>query len=82
METSIDGKRTVNTLYHAAVETVLAVGYSELGKKVLRKPIPKVDFNIEYITMLSIDILLAMATKNLLVKHEIIIFIIIFLFLY
>ena len=59
-------------MYHAVVETLLAVGYSEIGIKVLRKPAPKVDFNIGDLTILSIDILLAMATKDLLVKQRII----------
>ena len=30
---TIDGKQLVNMLYHAGVETLLLVGYSELGKK-------------------------------------------------
>ena len=66
MKTSIDGKQIVNTVYHATVETLLAVGYSEIGKKVLKKPVPKVDFNIGDITMLTTDNLLGMTTKNFL----------------
>ena len=68
---TIDGKQIVNMLYHAGVETILTVGYSELGKKI-RKPAPKVDFNIGDIRMLSIDILLAMATHDMLIKQGII----------
>ena len=30
---AIDGNQIVNMLYHAGVETVLTVGYSEIGKK-------------------------------------------------
>ena len=59
-------------LYHAGVETLLTVRYSELGKKILRKPAPKVDFNIGDIGMLSMDILLAMTTHDMLVKHGVI----------
>ena len=72
MTTQIDGKQIVNMLYHAGVETLLTVGYAELGRKLLRRPPPKVDFNMADIGMLSIDILLAMATKDMLVKQGII----------
>lgn len=67
-----DGKQLVNTLYHAAIESILAVGYSEITKKILKKPAPKVDFNIEDIGMLAVDITLAMYTKDMLVKKGII----------
>ncbi|CAC5403289.1 unnamed protein product [Mytilus coruscus] len=68
-----DGKKQIaNMLYHAGVETLLTVGYAEIGKKVLRRPAPKVDFNMNDIFMLSIDILLAMATKDMLIKQGII----------
>ena len=46
MTTQIDGKQIVNMLYHAGVETLLTVGYSELGRKLLRRQPPKVDFNM------------------------------------
>ena len=37
----MDKKSTVNDLYHAAVISVLAVGYSMLGKKILcMAPLP------------------------------------------
>ena len=72
MTTQIDGKQIANMLYHAGVETLLTVGYAEIGRKLLRRPPPKVDFNISDIGMLSIDILLAMATKDMLVKQGII----------
>jgi len=38
----------------------------------LKTPAPKVDLNINDIGMLTIDILLAMATKDMLVKQGII----------
>ena len=69
---AIDGKQIANMLYHAGVETLLTVGYSELGRKLLRRPAPKVDFNMSDIGMLSIDILLAMATRDMLIKQGII----------
>ena len=51
---------------------LLTVGYAELGRKLLKRPPPKVDFNMADIGMLSIDILLAMATKDMLIKQGII----------
>ena len=30
---AIDGKLIANMLYHAGVETVLTIGYAEIGKK-------------------------------------------------
>lgn len=67
-----DGKQIVNMIYHAGVETALTVGYSELGRKIFRKPAPKVDLNFGDVTMLTIDILLAMATRDMLIKQGII----------
>ena len=69
---AIDGKQIANMLYHADVETLLTIGYSELGKKLFRRPAPKVDFNIGDIEMLSVDILLAMATRDIFIKQSII----------
>ena len=69
---TIDGKQIINMLYHAGVETVLTVGYAEIARKLLRRSPPKVDFNIGDIGMLSLDILLAMATRDMLIKQGII----------
>ena len=69
---AIDGKQIANMLYHAGVETVLTIGYAELGKKLLSRPPPRVDFNMGDVGMLSIDILLAMATRDVLIKQGII----------
>ena len=68
---AIDGKQIANMLYHAGVETLLTVGYSELGRKLLRRPAPKVDFNMGDIAKLSIVIMLAMATRDMLIKQGI-----------
>jgi hypothetical protein len=67
-----DGKEIVNTLYHATVESLLTVGYAEIGRRVFKRPAPKIDLNINNIGMLTIDLLLAMITKDMLVKHNII----------
>ena len=67
----IDGNQIANMLYHAGVETLLTIGYSELGRKLLRRPAPKVEFNVGNIAMLSIDILLVMTTRDMLIKQGI-----------
>ena len=54
------------------VETVLTIGYAEIARNLLRRPPPKVDFNMGNIGMLSLDILLAMATRYMLIKQGII----------
>ena len=69
---TIDGKQIVNMLYHAGVETVLTIGYAEIARKLLRRLPPKVDFNMGDVGMLSLDILLAMATRDMLIKQGII----------
>ena len=66
---TIDGKQIANMLYHAGVETLLTIGYSELDRKLLRRPAQKVDFNMGDIATLSIDILLAMATRDMLITQ-------------
>ena len=65
---TIDGKQNVNMLYHAGVETVLTIGYAEIARKLLRRPPPKVDFNMGDVGMLSLD----MATRDMLIKQGII----------
>ena len=72
MAASKDGKQIVNMLYHAGVETLLTIGYAEIGKKVLKRSVPKVDFNMHDVLMLTVDVLLATATKDMLVKQGII----------
>ena len=59
-------------LYHAGVETLLTFGYAEISRKLLRRPSPKVDFNMGVVEMLYVDISLAMATTDMLIKQGII----------
>ena len=66
---TIDRKQIANTLYHAGVETLLTIGYTKISRKLLRRPPPKVDFNMGDVGMLSLDILLAMATRHMLIKQ-------------
>ena len=69
---TIDGKQIGNMLYHAVVETILTAGYSEFGKQILRKPAHKVDYKMGDIGILYIDLLLSMATHDMLIKQGII----------
>ena len=70
--TTIDGKQTVNMIYHAGVESMLTIDYSQLTKKLLKVATPKVDFNMGDIGMLTVDIMVAMATRDMLIKQGII----------
>ena len=68
---TIDGKQIVKMLYHAGVKTLLTVEISELCKNAERTS-TKSRFHTGDIGMLSIDILLAMATHDMLIKQGII----------
>ena len=59
-----DGKTIVNMLYHAGVESLLTIGYAEIARKILKRPPPKELISTWlYVGTLSVDILLAMATR-------------------
>jgi hypothetical protein len=66
---STDGKMIVNVLYHSAIISGLAMGYSHLGKMVISGPYPKLDFTGRDVGMLIVDIALAMFTKDMLIKQ-------------
>lgn len=67
-----DGKMLVNALYHSAVVSGLAMGYSRLGKMVIGGASPKLDFTPRDMGMVIIDVALAMATKDTLIRQGII----------
>ena len=67
-----DGKMLVNALYHSAVVSGLAIGYARLGKVAIGGPPPKLDFTLRDIGMVVVHVALAMATKDMLVKQELI----------
>ena len=67
-----DGKMLVNALYHSAVVSGLAISYSRLGKALIGGPPPKLDYTPRDIGMIVVDVALAMATKDMLVKQGII----------
>ena len=66
-----DGKMLVNALYHSAVVSGLAMGYSRLGRFVFGGASPKLDFTPRDIGMVVSDVALAMATKDMLIKQGI-----------
>ena len=66
-----DGKQLVNWPYHSAVVSGLAVGYATLGKKIMKGATPKLDFAPYDVGMVFLDVGLAMATKEILVKQGI-----------
>ena len=67
-----DGKMLANIAYHAAVVTGLAIGYAKLGKMIVKGPPPKLDFSTYDTGMMILDIGLALATKDMLIKQGLI----------
>ena len=63
-----DGKMLVNALYHSVVVSGLAAGYARLGKTAIWGSPPKLDFTPRYVGMVVVDVALAMATKDMLIK--------------
>ena len=68
---STDGKQLANLAYHSAVVSGLAIGYAALGKQILKKATPKLDLALYDAGMVVLDVGLAMATKDMLVKQGI-----------
>ena len=66
-----DGKQLANSAYHAAVVSGLAIGFATLSKKIFKSATPKFDFAPYDVGMVVLDIGLAMATKDMLVKQGI-----------
>ena len=63
-----DGKMFVNALYHSAVVSGLAAAYARLGK-IWGSP-PKLDFTPRDVGMVVVDVVLAMATKDILIINR------------
>ena len=64
-----DGKMLVNALYHSAVVSSLAIGYSRLGKMLVGVAPPKLDLTPCDSGMPTVSVPLAMATKDTLIKQ-------------
>ena len=69
---STSGKMLANAFYHSAVVSGLAIGYSRLGKMAIGGVSPKLDLMPRDVGMVIIDVALAMATKEMLIKQGII----------
>ena len=68
----MDKKSTVNDLYHASLISVLAVGYSMLGKKILKVYPPSVEkFDLEDTGKLVAIITASEITREYLIKQKI-----------
>jgi len=67
-----DGKELVNALYHGAVVSGLAIGYSRFGRMALGGQPTKLDYTPRDIGMILVDVTLALATKDMLIKRGII----------
>jgi hypothetical protein len=67
-----DGKMLANVAYHSAVAMAVAMGYARLGKMVFKGANPKLDFTGYDVGMVVLDVGLAMATKDMLIKQGII----------
>ena len=72
MSSNFDEKTLINTVYHSAVVSGLAIGYSQLEKKILGGGTPKLDLTAKDIGMVTLSILSALATKEMLIKQGII----------
>ena len=67
-----DCKMLVNALYHSVVVSGLAMGYTRLGKMVIRGAPSKLDFTARDLGMVVVDVALAMATIDMLIKLAVI----------
>ena len=68
----MDKKSIVNDLYQAAVISVLAVGYSVLGKKILKMTAPSIQkFDLEGTGKLVAIVAASEMTREYLIKQKI-----------
>ena len=68
----MDKKSIVNDLYQAAVISVLAVGYSMLGKKILRIALPSIQhLDLEDMGKLVAILAASEMTREYLIKQKI-----------
>ena len=67
-----DGNMLVNTLYHSALVSGIAIGYSRLGKILVGGAPTKLDLTPRDARMLIARVALAMATKDTVIKQLII----------
>ena len=68
----IDGKVVANTMYHAALVSGLSIGFAKLTQMVIKGSLPKLDTTARDAGMMLLDVLLAILTKDELIKRGII----------
>ena len=66
-----EGKNIINSLYHASIITVLAVGFAQIGKQLRGGTPPRLDFSGRDLLMTTLDISGAVMTKSWLVSQGI-----------
>jgi len=64
-------KNLINTLYHGAVVSGLALGYSQLGRMLLRTAPTRLEPTGRDVGMLVFDVTAALATRDWLVQQGI-----------
>ena len=65
-------KTIINDLYQAAVISILAIGYSMLGKKILKMTPPSIQkFDLEDKGKLVVIVSASEMTREYLIKHKI-----------
>ena len=68
----MEKKSIVNDLYHASVVSALAIGYSMLGKKILKMPSPLIQkFDLEDTGKLVGTVTASGMTREYLIKQKI-----------
>ena len=67
-----DRKAIINALYHGAVVSGLAIGYSKLGCMAIGGSAPRLDFNPRDAGMVVVNVALGMATKYALIRQRLI----------
>ena len=68
----MDKKSKVNDLYHASLISVFAVGYSVLGKKILKIAPPSIQrFDLEDTAKLVVIVAVSEMTREYLIKQKI-----------
>ena len=72
MASSTDGKMLANVAYHSAVVSGLAMSYARLVIMVMGGAAPNLEFTARDVGLVVLDVGLAMATKDMLVKQGII----------
>lgn len=72
IDPATEGKNIVNSLYHSSVVIGLALGYAKISKMVFGGSLPKFDFAVKDVLMITAHVTLADMTRDMLVQQGII----------